>query len=207
MDEDMKKNRIFLIFLCCFSIGIVAYHGFVCYGLNSPRRELKGDAASVAVGGSAAGSAAAEAPSPTEELRTVRTFETESYPALREAIAAEAGFDLPIEVDWPSLAVEGWSHIYETAFPKVYFLPIVRALKSYAADSPDKNGLRRILAKVTIKNSGRYFNSNGISLDSGVLTIDHQPQANVDEGEAERANRILELLKSAAAPPDRPERP
>jgi hypothetical protein len=136
--------------------------------------------------------------SATEELRTVHEFEKNSYPALREAIAAEAGFDIRIEVDWPSLAAEGWSQIYETAFPKVYFLPIISALKSYATEGQDRNDLRDFLKKIVIRNSGRHFSPNGISYADGAPLIDLQPQANVDEEEDERAARILELLKAAS---------
>jgi hypothetical protein len=70
------------------------------------------------------------------------------------------------------------------------------------------------LKTIVIRNSGRYFSSNGISYADGALVIDHLPQANVDEEEDERAARILELLKAASgrsgtrpAPPPRSPRP
>lgn len=191
MDGDiLKKNRLFLIFLCGLSACMVAYHAVLWLAMNPAPAERS----------------ASGAPAGTDEARAVREFEAKAYPALREEILAVAGYDLPIEVDWPSLAARGWSHIYESAFPKVYFLPLIRALKAYAADARDGTGLRAVLRKIAIRNSGRYFGSTGISYADGVLLVDLQPQANVDEGETERAERILELLKSASIPPSAPDR-
>jgi hypothetical protein len=206
MDGDMKKKRLCLILLCCFSVCMVAYHVYLWSALNSPLAEAKWKAAETRNANpreaddpvAETSAPAAEDQSFSEELRAVHRFEKNTYPALREAIAAAAGFDISVEVDWPSLAAEGWSRIYETAFPKVYFLPIIRALKSYAADGHHKNDARRFLKKIVIRNSGRYFSSNGISYADGALLIDHQPQANIDEEEDDRADRILELLIEAA---------
>lgn len=192
MDGDMKRNRLFLIILCAISACMVIYHAFLWFALNAPPEEAKLDR----IG--SAPMADGDAPSLSEEARLAQEFENDTYPALHETILAEAGFDIPVEVDWASLAAKGWSHIYMTAFPKVYFLPLIRALKSYAAEAPEGNGARRILKKIVIKNSGRNFSSNGIDLDEGVLVIDLQPQANVDEGETERSDRILELLRDAS---------
>jgi hypothetical protein len=207
MDGDMKKDRLCLILLCCFSLCMVIYHVFIWLALNSPPAEAKAkDAETRTAAPRGADDPAAEALVPeaedrslSAESRAVRGFEKNTYPALREAIVAEAGFEIPIEVDWPSLAAEGWSHIYERAFPKVYFLPIIGALKSYAAQGQDRKEPRSFLKKIVVRNSGRYFSPSGISYDDGALVIDHQPQANVDEEEGERADRILELLEDASS--------
>ncbi|MBN1646814.1 MAG: hypothetical protein JW874_02160 [Spirochaetales bacterium] len=200
--------------LCCFFLFVIIYHAFLLCRLNGQQQVTAAvsgeqktnvilDVRETEMGPDAEVSEekevkAEDAPVLSEELQTACLFRDRNYPGLNAEIVAAAGFHVPVEVDWESLAAKGWAHIYESAFPRVYFLPLVRALKKYNAETSDQNKLQRVLNKIRIKNSGKYFSSTGISLDKGVLVIDHQPQANIDIGASEREECILQLLINAS---------
>lgn len=217
MGWEMMKNKICFILLCCFFLFVLIYHAFLLFTVNG-KQEKTADSSGIqkpdivfnvldadiapeipdAKAGEEKETADEEPPPLSEELEAVRQFREKDFPGLKAEIIAAAGFDVSIEIDWDSLAAKGWAHIYESAFPKVYFLPVVRALKKYTAQASDPSSLQGVLKKITIKNSGRYFNTNGISLDKGILVIDHQPQANIDIAASEREEWILELLVKAS---------
>ncbi len=71
----------------------------------------------------------------------------------------------------------------------MYFQPLADALHAVAADDLGKSALREGLSKIVIRNTG-------ISCTDGVLTFDHKPQTNIDDGE-ERAKGLQRVLESA----------
>jgi hypothetical protein len=65
-------------------------------------------------------------------------------------------------------------------FHKVYFTPLINAIKEIAADDMGKEALREALKKVVIKNEGGIYYASGAYLfNGGVLTIDHPPMKNL----------------------------
>lgn len=129
------------------------------------------------------------------ERRAAEAFRTDEYPGWKRKLDTAAGFDLPVEVRWEELTVEGYGDSYPQFFAKVYFEPLVNALAAVAVDDMGKEALAGGLTKVVLRNSGGYHNSAGLSLIGGVLTFDHRPDANVDYGE-ERAKQLQQLLES-----------
>ena len=130
------------------------------------------------------------------ERRGVERFKNDDYPGWKARIDEAAGFEVPVEVAWEELAVADYADSYADFFPKVYFQPLVDALSAVAADDIGKSALREGLSKIAIRNAGEFYSAAGISFADGVLTFDHQPHTNIDQGE-ERAKGLRRVLESA----------
>jgi len=131
------------------------------------------------------------------ERRAAKTFETNSYPALKAEVLSAATFEVPIEVDWESLAAPEYAHLYEDSWPKVYFRPVVEAFKAITFDDMGKDALKAGLKKIVIQNkSGYYSSTSWAKFDGGVLTLDHEPCTNVDDIK-DRADSLRAVLEKA----------
>jgi hypothetical protein len=131
------------------------------------------------------------------ERRAAIQFEETAYPKLKKEIDAAASFEVPVEVDWGTLAAEGSAHLYEAAWPKVYFAPLIGALRALAADERGRERLRSTLKRVVIRNTtGATMGSRMVSIHEGVLTLDHEPVTHVDNV-AERQEAIRKVLEAA----------
>ena len=135
------------------------------------------------------------------ERKAASQFEETVYPKLQKEIRDAAHFEVPIEVDWNSLAVEGYEHLYAEAWTKVYFRPLIQAFQALATDALGQEMLRGALQRIVIRNvSGAYSGSSMVSLKDGVLTLDHQPVTNVDSVD-ERQEAIQNALEAAPEEP------
>ncbi len=114
------------------------------------------------------------------ERRGVQRFVDGDYPGWKERIDDAAGFAVPVEVAWDELAVDGYAEDYPEFFAKVYFQPLVDALKAITFDEIGKQATREGLKKIVIRNAGGYYSTSGFAFEAGVLTIDHRPDTNVD---------------------------
>src|SRR5689334_4744204 len=129
-----------------------------------------------------------------QEKRALKTFQDDSYPKLTSEINTLAGYPILFEIKWDTLALDEYAHMYEECFPKVYFTPLINAIKKITADDMGKEALKEALKKVVIKNEGGfYYASSAYSFNGGVLTIDHQPFNNVDNI-TERSTELSALL-------------
>lgn len=129
-----------------------------------------------------------------QERRAVKTFQDGSYQNLTNEINTLAGYSLEFEVNWDTLALEEYTHMYEEGFTKVYFTPLINALKEITVDEMGKEALKEALKKVVIKNeAGNYYGSTAYAFNGGVLTIDHQPFSNIDNI-TERSEELSKLL-------------
>ena len=129
------------------------------------------------------------------ERRGVERFKNDEYPGWKSRIDEAAGFEVPVEVAWEELAVADYADSYADFFPKVYFQPLVDALRAVAADDIGKSALRAGLSKILIRNTGGFYSTSGISFAGGVLTFDHQPHANIGYG-VEREKGLQRALES-----------
>ncbi len=86
------------------------------------------------------------------EKRAIKAYQEGSYKNLVKEINDIAGFELVFDVKWDSLAMEEYAHLYEESFTKIYFTPIITALKEITADDLGKDALKDALKKVVIKN-------------------------------------------------------
>jgi hypothetical protein len=129
------------------------------------------------------------------ERRAQKDFEDKVLPGLKKQIDDAAGFAVPLEVDWPTLCVDEYSDSYESSWKKVYFEPLITALKAVAVDDMGKDALKAGLEKIVMTNrKGNYYGDYMPALESRVLTLDHQPNSNVDHVD-ERAKAIQKHLE------------
>lgn len=134
------------------------------------------------------------------ERKAAQQFEQTHYPKLLQDLQAAAGFEVPVEVDWASLSVEGFAHLYAEAWPKVYFLPLAAALRAVGQDAPGRQPLQGTLGRIVIRNTSGNTSPSGFArLQDGVLTLDHEPLTNVDQGD-ERQRAIQQALEASPEP-------
>jgi hypothetical protein len=130
------------------------------------------------------------------ERRAAKEFETKRFPQFKKDIDTAAGFDVPVTVAWDTLALEGESHLYDECWPKVYFVPLIEALKGITFDDMGKEALKAGLKKIEIQNrAGTSYGDRMATFDGGTLLIDHKPHTNVDDVD-DRTKGIRTLLES-----------
>jgi hypothetical protein len=92
------------------------------------------------------------------ERRAFHRFQTEELPVLQGRVDQAAGHNVEVEAEWDKLAPEGESHLYAESWKKIYFEPLIAALKRMAEDDMSREALRTGLHKVVICNaSGNYY--------------------------------------------------
>ena len=130
-----------------------------------------------------------------KERRFTQEFIANSFPALQNEINQAAGFSVPLEISWDTLFEDTYLHLYNDTYPKVYFLPLIEALKAIAVDDFGRELLQKGLQKVSIVNTSDHHSpERGMTFTNGVLTIDHSPVLNADKVE-ERAEYLITLLE------------
>ena len=119
------------------------------------------------------------------EKRATKEFQEKRFPAFKKEIDDAAGFEVPVEVKWEQLAEDGMVHLYEECWTKVYFRPLIDALKAITVDDMGKEALQGALKSILIRNEAdnSYGGDRIAKFDkgSGVLAIDHKPFSNVDD--------------------------
>ncbi len=127
------------------------------------------------------------------ERRATLEFQTTTFPGLKKQIETAAGFEVPMEIDWPSLAQPNDAHLYNEYWTQIYFEPLVRAFQAVCADDLGKEALKNGLKKIEITNSGERYDERAFSFEGGVLKIDHK-LTNVDHLDI-RTNKVVSLLE------------
>ena len=128
------------------------------------------------------------------EKRAAKAFQDDSYQKLTGEINTLVGSPIEFEVNWDTLALEEYTHMYDEGFSKVYFTPLINAIKEITLDDMGKEALKEVLKKVIIKNEGGiYYASGAYSFNSGVLTINHEPFSNINDI-TERSEALGKLL-------------
>ena len=128
------------------------------------------------------------------ERRAAKAFQDDSYQKLTGEINTLVGSPIEFEVNWDTLALEEYTHMYDEGFSKVYFAPLINAIKEITLDDMGKEALKEVLKKVIIKNEGGiYYASGAYSFNSGVLTINHEPFSNINDI-TERSEALGKLL-------------
>ncbi len=132
-----------------------------------------------------------------KEKRVVKEFQDEHYENYKKQVNEAAKFDVNMEVDWDSLAVEGSSHLYLECWPKVYFQPLIQALQLITADDMGAEALKESLKGIVIKNNSDCSNaSRWCQFENGIITLDHKPTTNVDQID-DRAKALQSQLEDS----------
>jgi hypothetical protein len=149
---------------------------------------------------SAAG-AMAQAQPGLNERRAIDTYQKEQYPALQKRIQAAAGFDVPVEVNWNSIALPGDAEYYkqDDYFVKTIFEPIEAALARVAKDDMGKSALKDKLKKISVQYSeaGPSASAYGerVKFDGGVLAVNFRPYTNTSDVK-DRTDAIVKVLEA-----------
>lgn len=135
------------------------------------------------------------------ERRAIAAYQKDTYEDQLKAIQTAAGFEVPVEVQWDSIAVPDRSDRYadEGFWTKIYFTPLVKALQAVAADEMGREALGASLKKIVVHYDeatapGSAY-ANGVTFADGVLTVNFVPYNNVDDVDA-RAAAIQKALEA-----------
>ena len=130
------------------------------------------------------------------ERRAAKEFETKDYPELKSRVEEAAGFPVEIEVVWDTLVVVGESRLFKECWSKIYFEPLIAALKEIGRDDMGKEALRSQVKKIVIKNeAGSIYPDGRITFSDGVLTLDHTPLENANDVDV-RAKDLVTTLEA-----------
>lgn len=130
------------------------------------------------------------------ERRASLSFQERFYPPLKAAIDRAAGFEVAMDVRWDQIAVDDYAHLYDTAWPKLYFMPLEDAFKRICIDDLGRQALREGLKRVMIQNTTKNFSSSywaNFDKRSGVLVLEHD-LSNVDD-HADRTEALVKVLE------------
>ncbi len=106
------------------------------------------------------------------EKRAIKDFQDNIYPGIETELKAALKTDVPIEINWESLAVDNQGHRYTEALPAIYFTPLVKALSSITQDDMGAEALKEALKKIEIKNVEGRSDCYTAKFANGVLEID-----------------------------------
>ncbi len=129
------------------------------------------------------------------ERRAIKAFQDDHLPEFHKKIKEAFGLEVPVEINWDSIALEGEAHLYDECWPKVYFEPLIEGLKAVGRDDMGKEALQGGLKKIIIQNTtGAYYGDRWASFENGVLTLDHLPTTNADSIQ-ERTDGLVQTLE------------
>lgn len=128
------------------------------------------------------------------EKRGIAQYQEAEFPGVMKKVAEVVGCELQFDVHWDTIAEPQQAARYSELFEKVYFTPLLNALKAIAVDDMGKNALKAGLKKIVIDGSDGS-SSNNFSFQDGVLTLQHRPFTNIDDVE-ERSLGIQKLLEA-----------
>lgn len=115
------------------------------------------------------------------ERRALKAFQDNLLPGLTAEIHQAAGFPVPLEINWDQLAKDDYADSYADFWQKVYFRPLIAALKAITIDDLGKDALKAGLKKIVLCNSkDTYTAEYAATFEGGVAMIDHDPCSNVD---------------------------
>jgi hypothetical protein len=147
-----------------------------------------------------AGPLAAQTQLGLAERRGLATYREQIFPGLLQEIHAAAGFELPVEVMWDTLAVQGQGARYNEPgfFTDIYFRPLILALQQITRDQMGKDALKAGLQRVVVRfdpASAPASNwPNGLSFTGGTLTINFRPWSNTGDIQP-RAAAMVQVLE------------
>ncbi|WP_165677905.1 hypothetical protein [Metapseudomonas otitidis] len=135
------------------------------------------------------------------ERRAITAYEQGAYVEQLKAIRAAAGYELPLDVQWNTIALPDQSANYaqDGFWTQIYFEPLQKALSAIAVDDMGKQALKAKLSKVVVRfdDASAPYNAyqDGVAFDSGVLDLNFRPFTNMSDVDA-RADAIRKALEA-----------
>ena len=134
------------------------------------------------------------------ERRALAGYRETIFPGLLRDIQAAAGFELPVEVEWDTLAVPGRADRYNEPgfFTDIYFRPLINALRQIGRDDMGRQALRAGLRRVTVAYDRATAPAtnyrNGLRFEGGTLRINWTPFENANDV-ADRTEALVTTLE------------
>lgn len=130
------------------------------------------------------------------EKKAAREFEENRFDSLKRQIFEAAKFEFDIEVNWETLAIDDYAHLYDQTWPMIYFEPTIKAFKEMCSDEFSKEAIEEDLKKLIIQNYGNVHNANHFATYSkGILTLNHSPILNAANQIDERAESVQNAIE------------
>lgn len=116
------------------------------------------------------------------QKRIITEFKEKEFPKWKSQVDATAGFEVPMDVKWDTLASDDYDNRdqYFQWFEKVYFRPLLTVIKNICIDDMGKTALREQLKKITIDGSDGH-GPHHTTFEGGHLLIKHKAHTNVDQ--------------------------
>ena len=134
------------------------------------------------------------------ERRAQQSFAEGKFKEFSQEIEKIVGKSIDVDVDWSSIALDDYSHMYEESWSKLYFRTLTKALEKITIDDMGKQALSESLNKVKIQNTDSNSSErNMATFEDGTLTLDHKPFSNVpdpDYGNGEGDGRFQDRVKA-----------
>lgn len=135
------------------------------------------------------------------EREAITAYQQKAFVEQLRDIHESAGFAVPIEVDWESIALPGQAASYDSDdyWTNVYFVPLAEALEMLTSYDQGRQAVQGKLKRVVVRyDAGRApagdYRSK-VALEGGVLSINFKPASASEEIE-ERTEAIQSTLES-----------
>jgi hypothetical protein len=135
------------------------------------------------------------------ERRAITAYQQGTYATLLKDIQTAAGFAVPVEVKWESIALsdQADNYAHDDFWTNIFFVPLKQSLATVASDNMGKQAVRAKLKKIVVQYDSATAPVNayadGVSFKSGVLTLNFTPYTNASDIEA-RAKAIQKVLEA-----------
>lgn len=131
-----------------------------------------------------------------KEKRAAKEFQETHFESLKEQIVSNAKYDVELEVEWDTLAVDNFSHLYVDAWTKIFFTPTIEAFKEMCEESFTQEAVQEGVKKIIICNRNDISNpGRWATLEDGVLTLDHAI-CNLDDADR-RKKGLIDSVENA----------
>jgi hypothetical protein len=115
----------------------------------------------------------------------------------QQPAAILAGFEILLEIQWETMTNEGGADQYDENWTKIYFRPLIVALKDITRDAMGQEALRTGLKKVVIGNSSNNTSEDAWTrISQGVLHLDYVADRYADYIDS-RSKSLIEVLEKA----------
>jgi hypothetical protein len=135
------------------------------------------------------------------ERRAITAYEKGTYATLLKNIQTAAGFAVPVEVKWETIALsdQAENYAHDDFWTNIFFVPLKQALATVAVDDMGKQAVRAKLKKIVVQYDSATAPVNayadGVSFKGGVLTLNFTPYTNARDIDA-RAQAIQKALEA-----------
>lgn len=136
------------------------------------------------------------------EREAITAYQQKAFVEQLRDIHESAGFAVPVEVDWESIALPGQAAHYATDdyWTNVYFVPLAEALEMLTSYDQGKQVLKDKLKRIVIRYDVGSLREDdyrtGVAFESGVLSINFKP-ASASAQIEERTEAIQSTLETS----------